>query len=79
MLRRHLFVHFSATSVYVLLSRELAEAWSVKSSPVLHSAAVPCESRVMCYFNFGSYIVKATFLTTLERRLLGLRFLGLTI
>ena len=63
MLRRHLFVYFSATSVYALLSRQLAEAWSVKLSPVLRSAAVPCESRVLWYFNFGSYIVKATFLT----------------
>ena len=63
MLRRHLFVYFSATSVYALLSRELAEAWSVKLSPILRSAAVPCESRELCYFNFGSYIVKATFLT----------------
>ena len=109
MLRRHLFVYFSATSVYALLSRKLAEAWSVKLSPVLRSAAgvtafeptallaervqnisiytvyidmfctrsaksavsskavtpaaVPCESRVLWYFNFGSYIAKATFLT----------------
>ena len=63
MLRRHLFVYFSATSVHALLSRELAEAWSVKLSPVLRSAAAPCESRVLCYFNVGSYIVEATFLT----------------
>ena len=32
MLRRHLFVYFSATSVYALLSRELAEAWSGKNT-----------------------------------------------
>ena len=46
MLRQHLFVYFSATSGYALLSRELAEAWPVKLSPVLRPAAVPCKSRV---------------------------------
>ena len=48
MLRQRLFVYFSATPVYALLSRELAEALSVKLSPILRPAAVPCESRVLC-------------------------------
>ena len=63
MLRRHLFVYFSATSVYALLSRELAAAWSVKLSAVFRPEAVPCQSRVLFYLNFCSYIVTATFLT----------------